>query len=301
MNTHMKYLAAAAIAAGSMTFSARAQDTAAPAADSAAGAGATIKSDQNRVNASGTLEAKDAEGVRDTLASSTEAAVTKDGFNDLVERFVDADRNRLGKSMPKEADLKALNDLVTQIRTDWKAKYNKDFDFPEKEEDVFKADAVKIIQGEFGGAQTAGARDLGDKAKDAVKDTTDAAKQAAANPDEKMEKGRNFAVAMIPASHGQPAIDVPLIHELPDAWRIDIPDTVDSAKLLAALQKHLGEVQSMKSQWPADVNDAYLMVSHHLLLAIFEGTPNVRSEAGAGAQPAGGTIPPATPSATPVQ
>jgi len=57
----------------------------------------------------------------------------------------------------------------------------------------------------------------------------------------------------------------------------------------------------MKSQWPADVNDAYLMVSHHLLLAIFEGTPNVRSEAGAGAQPAGGTIPPATPSAAPVQ
>jgi len=296
MKANMKYLAAAAIAAGSMTFSAQAQDTAAPASE----AGATIKADQNKVNSSGTLEAKDAEGVRDTLASSTEAAVTKDGFNDLVERFVDADRNRLGKSMPKGEELKSLNDLVTQFRTDWKAKYNKDFDFPSKEEDVFKPDAVKIIQGEFG-AQTAGARDLGDKANDAVKDTTDAAKQAAANPDENKEKGRNFAVAMIPASHGQPAIDVPLIHELPDAWRIDIPDNLDSAKLLAALQKHLGEVQSMKSQWPADVNDAYLMVSHHLLLAIFEGTPNVRSEAGAGAQPAGGTIPPATPSAAPVQ
>src|SRR5688500_14517063 len=36
----------------------------------------------------------DSEDIRDTLGEVTEAALTKDGLNDLVERFVDADRNR---------------------------------------------------------------------------------------------------------------------------------------------------------------------------------------------------------------
>jgi hypothetical protein len=305
-----------------MTVAAWAQDTAAPATPADRAADRTSDAAQGAADRTGdaaqraadtadkaasgqgirgTIEAKDAEGVRDTLSSSTEASVTKDGFNDLVERFVDADRNRIGQSKPKEADLKPLNDLVTQLRTDWKAKYNQDFDFPDKEEDVFKPEIVRIVQGEFG-AQTAGARDVGDKAKDAVKDTADAARQAAADPDSNREKGRNYAIAMIPASHGQPAVDVPLIHELPDAWRIDIPDNVDSAKLLASLQKHLGMVAAQKSQWPADVNDAYLMVSHHLMMGLFEGTPNVRKDAaGGGAQPAGGAIPPATPTPAPVQ
>lgn len=312
MNKQMKYIAAVAIATGSMTVATWAQDTAAPATptpadravdsanDAAQRAADTADKAASGQGIRGTVEAKDAEGVRDTLASSTEAALTKDGFDDLVERFVDADRNRLGKSMPKESDLKPLNDLITQLRTDWKAKYNQDFDFPSKEEDVFKPDVVKIVQGEFG-AQTAGARDLGDRAKDAVKDTADAARQAAADPDANREKGRNYAIATIPASHGLPAVDVALIHELPDAWRIDIPDTVDSAKLLASLQKHLGMVAAQKSQWPADVNDAYLMVSHHLMNGLFEGTTNVRKDAAGAARPAGESIPPATPTPAPVQ
>src|SRR5215218_7045191 len=49
----------------------------------------------------GTAEAPDAEGIRDVLASTTEAAL-KGSFSDVVERFVDADRNRLGKAMPKD-------------------------------------------------------------------------------------------------------------------------------------------------------------------------------------------------------
>ncbi len=120
------------------------------------------------------------------------------------------------------------------------------------------------------------------------------------NLDSNREEGRNKATVMIPASHGLPAINVPLIHELPDSWRIDIPDTVDAATLRANLQKHLTKAHEMKDQWPADANEAYLAVSHHVLLAIFEGTPAVQQgSTGDSAQPAAGTISPTAPRTTP--
>ena len=56
---------------------------------------------------SGTVAAPDAEGIRDVIAQIAEASVTKDGLDDVVERFVDADRNRLGKS-----DLDTGNDKL---------------------------------------------------------------------------------------------------------------------------------------------------------------------------------------------
>ena len=102
-----------------------------------------------------------------------------------------------------------------------------------------------------------------------------------------------MATVIIPAGHGLPQITVPLIHELPDSWRIDIPDSLDAATLQANLQKQLKMAQDQKAQWPADANEAYLNVAHHILLGIFEGTPNVQQ--GNEAQPAGATISPSTP------
>jgi len=391
--------------------------------------GATLDKAASGQGVHGTAEAPDAEGIRDVLASTTEAAL-KGSFSDIVERFVDQDRNRFGKAMPNDNDLKPLNDLASQFRNDWKTKYNQEFDFPDKEELVFTS-SVQIRQGEFGAttpdnARTAGERSgaqssdksSGDRAvlgnsdlqtmpdKKGPKggiDLTDAADQDRANrasnsnisgssnastssdrtkvagagsqqpsdagaanatggaasadgpgkgtssnsnvggsssdstlgraadktadtvgnaadktadavtagvgrardavtgnADSNREKGRNMATVMIPASHGLPAINVPLIHELPDAWRIDVPDTLDAATFRANLQKHLTKAHQMKAQWPADANEAYLAVSHHVLLAIFEGTPNVQqSGSGATAQPAASTTPPtpATPGA----
>ena len=402
--------------------------------------GATLDKAASGQGVHGTAQAPDAEGIRDVLASTTEAVI-KGGFSDVVERFVDEDRNRFGQAMPSSDALKPLNDLTKQFRDDWKTKYNQEFDI-EKEELVFNP-AVKIYQGEFGqtvpdNARTAGERSgaqssdksSGDRAilgnsdlqtmpdkkgpKGGV-DLTDAAEQDRANrasgsnisgssnastnsdrtkiagagsqnpsdagtssaaagssssanatggassaagpgssspsnsnvggsssdstleraadnaadavanaanktgdavtagvgrardavtgnADSNREKGRNMATVMIPASHGLPAIKVPLIHELPDSWRIDVPNTLDAATFQANLQKHLAKAHQMKDKWPADANEAYLAVAHHVLLAIFEGTPNVQqSGSGATAQPAAGSIPPSPATPAPAQ
>jgi len=323
MTTHLKYVAAAALAIGGMS-NVWAQDSAADKAGRAAdraGDAAQNAADKTgtavREGLRGTSAAPDAEGIRDVFASSTEAALKPGGFNDLVERFVDADRNRLGKAMPDSDARKPLDDKLKQFRTDWKAKYNQEFDFPDKEEDVFKPEKVKIIQGEVGSAITAGARSdatgvrgevtgtgvgTGAVGADPAAPATPAAgRDAAGNTDldRNREAGRNIATVMIPASHGLPAINVPMIHELPDNWRIDIPDNVEAGALHAKLVEHLTKLHDMKSQWPADVNDAYLAATHHVLMAIFEGSPAVQ-KGGAEAQPAAGTISPgASPSATP--
>jgi len=354
MRTQLKLIAAAALAAGTMTTPLWAQNTATGsenqvnnAADRAADStnraadktGAALDNAGDRAAGTidkaaagqgvhGTAQAPDAEGIRDVLASTTEAAL-KGSFSDVVERFVDADRNRLGKAMPKDDDLKSFDALTKQFRDDWKAKYNQEFDI-EKEELVFNP-TVRIMQGEFtettpDHARTAGERSstdpdpahrhttegdtavgqAADRTGDAIANTADKAEDAVSagakrtgdaltgNADSNREKGRNMATVLIPASHGLPAVNVPLIHELPDSWRIDIPDNVDAAKLRMNLEKHLKMAHDEKAKWPADANEAYLAVAHHILLGIFEGTPNVKQ--GADAQPAGATI---TPSATP--
>ncbi len=447
MNAHLKILAAAAMTVGTMSIgyaqntatgsenqvnnaADRAGDTTNRAADKTGAAldnaadktgnaaqnaadksSATLDKAASGQGVHGTAEAPDAEGIRDVLASTTEA-VLKGSFSDIVERFVDEDRNRFGKAMPSDDALKPLNDLTKQFRDDWKAKYNQEFDI-EKEELVFNP-SVKIRQGEFGATETDRARTAGERSgaqqsgekpssgdrailgnsdlqtmpdkkgpKGGV-DLTEAADQDRANrasgsnisgssnasansasakiagagsqqpsdanasgtnspsnnnvggsssdstlgraasktgdaignaadktgeavtagvgrardavtgnADSNREKGRNFAHVMIPASHGLPAINVPLIHELPDSWRIDVPDNLDAAKFQASLQEQLTKAHGMKAQWPADANEAYLAVAHHVLLALFEGTPNVQqSGSGATAQPAAGTIPP---------
>jgi hypothetical protein len=251
----------------------------------------------------GTAAAPDAEGIRDVLASTTEAAFTRGGFDDLVERFVDNDRNRIGNFAEQDHD--DLNAKIDAFLTAWKDKYNQDFDI-EKEELVY-SEKVKIQQGEIGGA----ARLAGEKV-DADVDTdtrktpdggtrTDVDVNVQNNtgvdrPDSKAadanrnDPGRNVASVTIPASHGLPETRVPLVHEFPDAWKIDLPDTVDGPKLKANLSQAIDKVMAQKGQWPADVNEAYLAVSHTVLNGLV-GTPG-GGAAAPGALP-GRTTPPA--------
>ena len=86
-----------------------------------------------QAGARGTAAAPDAEGIRDVLAQVSEAALTKGALKDMVERFVDADRNRLGQGSELKANHAELDGRIDQFRKDWKAKYNQDFDIKNEE------------------------------------------------------------------------------------------------------------------------------------------------------------------------
>jgi hypothetical protein len=206
----------------------------------------------------------EARSVHNLLSNTTEAALSKNGFDNVVRRFVDADRNRIGKNDLTDADWAKLNGRIEQFQKDWKAKYNQDFDI-EKEDVVFN-EQFRIQTGEIGEAQPAGGRmDPG-----APNTTPGQGNEKVGGGDANRDPGRNVAKVTFPASHGMPNVYIPLVNEFPGVWKIDVPDSVDGRKLYDNLLSHLTMANEMKDQWPADVNDAYRAVSHHVFMAIMD-------------------------------
>jgi hypothetical protein len=89
----------------------------------------------------------------------------------------------------------------------------------------------------------------------------DAAKQA-----------NNTTTVTFPKSDAAPAVSLTLFNEgtVMNNYKIDVPDSLDATMLKANLIKHIGHIESMKDQWPSDVNDASRIVSQHILKAISE-------------------------------
>lgn len=190
-------------------------------------------------------------GTRDTLTNAVEDALTHNDFNKLVGEFTKADRERIGK-MDKDS-LADLNQLVGQFRNDWKAKYNQDFKLSDKEQVVF--DTPVAIQ--VGGAA---------EARLAASSTPPA--NAADNG---KSAANNVTTATFPAvGASAPAVSVTLRNEgtVMKDYKIDVPDTLDGAKLKSNLMTHLQHIEGMKDQWPSDVNEAGRIVSQHILSAI---------------------------------
>jgi hypothetical protein len=197
----------------------------------------------------------------------TQDAVTKNHFDNLVGYLSKADQDRLGKAGNKNYD--DLNGRIDQFLKDWKNKYNKDFDIHD-ENVVFNDQFMNITQGELANdnmksdaARIASATQKPDNAVD---------RPGSQGPAEKANSapGRYMAVANILPSHGEPAVTLNLINEgtITRAWHIDIPDNIDAQKLHDNLLKHLTMVDEQNGSWPADINEAYRMVSHHVLMAI---------------------------------
>lgn len=220
----------------------------------------------------GTAAAPDAEDIRDLVASVTEAALTENGLDDVTEGLVDADRNRIGDAV--EADFPDHAALVKQFRADWKTKYGGEFNI--KDEEAALPDTLFTVQQGEIGEGAAGAEVEVDREADGSttvdvdrKSGVDSPDTAAADAN-RNDPGRNIATVSIKAAHGLPALSVPLIHEAPDNWRIDVPDSLDGNKLKENVLAHLQAAHGMKAKWPENVQDAYGAVSHHVLMALLD-------------------------------
>ena len=255
----------AAIAACSFAFSATAAEPIGEKVDRAAG---------NVKDAAKDAKANWSHGrIYTMLGQVTNASLTKGGFNDVIERFNDADRNRIGpwvKDKANKEKLDVLDGRIAQFQKDWKAKYNEDFRIT-KDDVVFGNPMFTVAMGEIGKDAELAGKKL-PPADNVTPDNLGKPKDATGNTaaDRNLEKGRNVAYVTVAASHGLPELKVPLIHELPDVWKIDVPDSVDGKKLYDNLLTHLTMCNEHKDKWPSDVNDAYRAVTHHVLMAILD-------------------------------
>jgi hypothetical protein len=243
-------------------------------------------------------KAPDADDIRKTMAKVAEDAVTKDDFKKLAKNLVDADYDRV-KDFKSADNFATLNGRIDQFNKDWKAKYNEDFGFSHRRNDVLNDSFAQIIQGEIGEARTAGGKEMPSAEPQNVKGGTpkDLEKSGVNQPDANSNKtfggetnrepGRNVATVIIKGSAqaqakvepGQPItakmetqkeLNVAMIHEMPDSWKIDIPDSIDGQKLYDNLLKHLTMVDEDHANWPADKNEAYRLVTRHIMEAMVD-------------------------------
>jgi len=228
-------------------------------------------------------ELKDEKAIRKAFGSVTESGVKNGGFSGLADRFVDQDRDRIKKDYTEKSD-DALNVVADKIRGQWKEKYHEDFDLDRKERDKAFSGVV-ILQGEVANPDalvghwpvaqpimtTAGNLVApGDNAQPAAsKQDIDQAKGKTFGGDVNLEKGRKVAIAQVPAALGLPEVRCSMIHENLSGWRFDVPNNLSGQQLHDNLVKHLTMIADHPEQWPTDIDGAYGMVGHHVVMALY--------------------------------
>ncbi|HYE18414.1 MAG TPA: hypothetical protein VEA69_08215 [Tepidisphaeraceae bacterium] len=77
-----------------------------------------------------------------------------------------------------------------------------------------------------------------------------------------------MANAMIPASHGLPAVTIPLVKDNLK-WRLDVPDTLNGQMVHDAVKNSLNKVGTMSGDWAKDQLDAKRHVLHAFYAELF--------------------------------
>ncbi len=217
------------------------------------------------------------EDMAEALAALTEAALTQGGVDDVVERLVDQDRNRLGQEIGgwlTARDYPSFDRAVERFQAAWRAKYNREFGINDQgglsgslvfiEGEIAQPQAVAahwpvpLISSRGGDAQQAAARMPRDPAK------ATEAQDGSSN----IQAGRNVAVVAIPGVAGMPGMNLSMLQEFPDAWKLDIPNHVTGEVLVSHLVTTINDLTADAAQWPADESQAKSVVMYKLLAAV---------------------------------
>ncbi len=249
-------------------------DTARTAADKTASAiGRATASTQP----AGAAIVPDLDKIRVVIADTVDDALTRNHFDNLVDRFTKGDRDRLSK--PANNMMDDINAQVDQINSAWKAKYNQDFDIKAHRENVFNSQFAMINEGALADTARLAASKTGTGAPAAggAAPTGDASIDSANSAE-----SRNTASVTIPASHGLGQVILVLNNEgLLRGYKIDVADKLDAQKLHDNLLSQVTAINADKANWPADVNDAYRMVAHRVLMALQDAPSSESSGASA--------------------
>lgn len=207
-------------------------------------------------------------GMHRTLARATEDAISHNGYEDLVDRFTSADRDRLTKAAKEEKKDKDLNDVVDRIQQDWKDKYHTKFSM---DADKVFANA-NAVEGDVTDPKALAAHWPAPAMPGMAMQA--AAGGPAASNEADFKKGYKVAIVRLPGDGTMAPLDVSLKREWL-RWRIDVPDNRTAAQIHDDLVKHLTAFEQNKANWPADENQAYEHATRHVLMAIYgvEGTP----------------------------
>lgn len=238
-------------------------------------------------------EAADVSDVRSVIDDIAGAAVIENGFNDVVERFVDQDRNRFGEWMDEgeNREFTEFNAAARRFQDAYEAKFNKEFDFDAEKALV----GLSAIQGEVENPTLVASNwpvqpTMGAGGADEAR-----VAGGVTNEQGNIEEGRQVAIATIPAPHkGQPmnqraagaaqepaerqdahragmaggGLRVSLVNEFPGTWKVDVPNSRAPQQVYADLAQCVGKLADNAAQW-GDETQVQHMVAHEVLCAIY--------------------------------
>lgn len=221
--------------------------------------------------------------VRELLGDVVEDALTKDDWDDVLEAFTKADRERLASFKLSDEQRRTIDGRIEQIQRDWNTKYGSNFDLDSDK--VFADGSFRVMPGDVAGdAQMAterrnvnglGAQDAERQASNAAGDRlTILIPKASAKSDGRAHDraadqdgdrvtqpgDRDTATA----SSGDVTLN--LVRE-GDDWVIDLPDHVTGEQFYDHLLATLTRIGDNKDQWPEDASQAYRKVSHQIVEA----------------------------------
>lgn len=209
-------------------------------------------------------QTENAQAAREPIREVTKAALVEDGFDDLVERLVDEDRNRIGQQID-ELDRQALNARTLSLREAWKAKYGQELDISET-----VLENVQVVTGEITDPQQIAGRwpvAATGAAEAMPAGLQQPGIQEERDEDANLEQGREVALAQVQASGKQP-LTVSLVDEA-FGWKIDIPNDINTQRLYQGVASNLGQLDNNQQAWPEDVNEAQRLLAYHVIAGLY--------------------------------
>jgi hypothetical protein len=214
--------------------------------------------------ASNPADSSTATAARMLLAKAVNDGMTEGRFTNLVEDLAKSDRERVGDfKHPKMDD---LNKAIAQFRTDFKAKYNQDFQIrPEH----FR-DAIVYAGRDKNSATVALPALQYDRAADSAKVNPKLDAKIAGKAGETKKSDEMAKAAGTPK--GGTSLTVDLLNEgsVRGSWRINIPNEVTGDQLKGNLVKHIQMLDDQKAMWPAEADAAYHAAAYHVLQAMYD-------------------------------
>jgi hypothetical protein len=211
--------------------------------------------------------------MTESLAEAT-AAVVKDGqFENLVDHFVDQDRNRMSNK-GGDTNYDDIKQVAADLQKDFKDKYGKDFDIQDNDTKAKTFASARVVEGEISDPVALmkmwpadpSPVTAGNQAQTASKTLRAGSEQT--TDEANIEKGREVGIVRLPGSGNTPTLDVSMIDEA-GGWKIDVPNNRSAEQVHQDVAAQLKQLRDQKDQWPDDATEAYKTFTSHVLMGVY--------------------------------